>query len=86
MGVATRKASVVATPTRPAFGCAQPGTWVTILTGDMGNTFLVLFRSVVAAAAAQRIMRFWQVRSAVTPAGMPQLPPELARPGKTTSR
>jgi hypothetical protein len=52
----------------------------------MGNTFLVLFRSVVAAAAAQRIMRFWQVRSAVTPAGMPQLPPELARPGKTTSR
>src|SRR5262245_40953859 len=24
----------------------QPGTWVTVLTGDMGNTFPVLFRSV----------------------------------------
>src|SRR5579871_930619 len=24
---------------------AQPGTWVTLLTDDMGNTFLVLFRS-----------------------------------------
>src|SRR5215211_1921685 len=28
----------------------QPGTWVTLLTGDMGNTFLVLFRSAAAAA------------------------------------
>jgi hypothetical protein len=27
----------------------QPATWVTLLTGDMGNTFLVLFSSVVAA-------------------------------------
>src|SRR5262245_16673801 len=27
-------------------GAEQPGTWVTVLTGDMGNTFPVLFRSV----------------------------------------
>ncbi len=26
----------------------QPATWVTLLTGDMGNTFLVLFRAVAA--------------------------------------
>src|SRR5262252_8643958 len=26
----------------------QPGTWATVLTGDMGNTFPVLFRSVAA--------------------------------------
>src|SRR6266571_1843483 len=26
----------------------QPGTWVTVLTGDMGNTFLVLFSPAVA--------------------------------------
>jgi len=32
----------------------------------------------LSIAAAQRIMRFWQVRSSVTPAGMPPLPPELA--------
>src|SRR3954447_16697868 len=31
--------------------CEQPGTWVTVLTGDMGNTFPVLFRSAVVAAA-----------------------------------
>src|SRR6187200_1786043 len=29
----------------------QPGTWVTVLTGDMGNTFPVLFRSAVVADA-----------------------------------
>src|SRR5215211_8703754 len=29
--------------------CEQPGTWVTLLTGDMGNTFPVLFRSAAAA-------------------------------------
>jgi hypothetical protein len=31
-------------------------------------------------------MRFWQVRSTVTMAGMPPLPPELAAPAKPTSR
>src|SRR5262249_30128687 len=30
--------------------CEQPGTWVTVLTGDMGYTFLVLFSHVAAAA------------------------------------
>jgi uncharacterized protein (DUF2336 family) len=40
----------------------------------------------LSVAAAQRIMRFWQVRSAVTPAGMLPLPPELAAPAKPTSR
>ena len=29
-------------------GGEQPGTWVTVLTGDMGNTFLVLFSPAVA--------------------------------------
>jgi uncharacterized protein (DUF2336 family) len=40
----------------------------------------------LSIAAAQRIMRFWQVRSSVAPAGMPPLPPELAAPAKPTSR
>jgi hypothetical protein len=40
----------------------------------------------LSVAAAQRIMRFWQVRSAVTPAGVPPLPPELAGPAKAPSR
>jgi uncharacterized protein (DUF2336 family) len=40
----------------------------------------------LSIAAAQRIMRFWQVRSTVTMAGMPPLPPELAAPAKPTSR
>jgi uncharacterized protein (DUF2336 family) len=40
----------------------------------------------LSVAAAQRIMRFWQVRSAVTPAGMPPLPPELAGATKSPSR
>jgi uncharacterized protein (DUF2336 family) len=40
----------------------------------------------LSIAAAQRIMRFWQVRSTVTMAGMPPLPPELATPAKPTSR
>jgi uncharacterized protein (DUF2336 family) len=40
----------------------------------------------LSVAAAQRIMRFWQVRSAVTPAGMPPLPPELAGATKARSR
>src|SRR5215510_7727767 len=31
---------------RCELGREQPGTWVTVLTGDMGNTFPVLFRSV----------------------------------------
>src|SRR5215831_14969123 len=30
-----------------ALGAEQPATWVTVLTGDMGNTFPVLFRSAV---------------------------------------
>jgi|RhiMethySRZTD1v2_1073278.scaffolds.fasta_scaffold26013_7 uncharacterized protein (DUF2336 family) len=40
----------------------------------------------LSIAAAQRIMRFWQVRSTVTMAGMPPLPPELAAPAKSTAR
>jgi uncharacterized protein (DUF2336 family) len=40
----------------------------------------------LSIAAAQRIMRFWQVRSSVAPAGMPPLPPELAAPTKPASR
>jgi uncharacterized protein (DUF2336 family) len=40
----------------------------------------------LSIAAAQRIMRFWQVRSSVTPAGMPSLPPELAGAAKASSR
>ena len=40
----------------------------------------------LSVAAAQRIMRFWQVRSTVTPAGMPPLPPELAGATKAPSR
>jgi len=40
----------------------------------------------LSIAAAQRIMRFWQVRSTVTMAGMPPLPPELATPAKSTAR
>src|ERR687898_457040 len=30
----------------------RPGTWVTVLTDDMGNTFLVSFRSVAAVVVA----------------------------------
>ena len=40
----------------------------------------------LSVAAAQRIMRFWQVRSSVTPAGMPPLPPELTGATKAPSR
>ena len=35
---------------REAAMSEQPGTWVTVLTGDMGNTFPVLFRSAVVDA------------------------------------
>src|SRR5215468_4096641 len=40
----------------------------------------------LSVAAAQRIMRFWQVRSSVTPAGIPPLPPELTGTQKPGSR
>jgi hypothetical protein len=44
----------------------QPGTWVTVLTGDMGNTFPVLFRSVAVAP--------------VDPVGNAQRCPQVHRP------
>ena len=40
---------VPATPPSPRRFAVQPGTWVTLLTDDMGNTFLVLFSSVSVA-------------------------------------
>ena len=47
----------------------QPTTWVTFQTGDMGNTFLVLFSSVAAAVAA------------VDPVGNAQRCPQVHRAG-----
>lgn len=41
---------------------AQPGTWVTLLTDNMGNTFLVLF-SLLAAVFAP--VGMWSTRSVV---------------------
>jgi len=40
---------VPAAPPSPRRFAVQPGTWVTLLTDDMGNTFLVLFSSVSVA-------------------------------------
>ncbi len=46
-------------------GGEQPGTWVTVLTGDMGNTFLVLFSP---AAAVVGPVGLWGTRQ-----GSPQV-------------
>ncbi|HEV7984414.1 MAG TPA: hypothetical protein VGP86_16100, partial [Xanthobacteraceae bacterium] len=37
---------------RTAFYSVQPGTWVTLLTDDVGNTFLVSFRSALVVVVA----------------------------------